>query len=369
MDQARQDSLLKYLKYLTDSRANYQKIGESVKYVAHFLEHVETVSRRGYMKYKLEFGCGIARHKPWLDCILDYLTFMGVGYNRKKRTVKALEKRSVISERNLQKVSAFADWLRSDFDYSKSTMDSYVTAMRLFFEYADSFTGENAKRYLKTMEEQGKKPNTICLRISAFEKFAVWSKNPISLKRPKKMKRLSLENVPTEKEYNQLIDYLKNKSDRKYYLWIRILATTGARVHEFQKFTWEDILHGEVVLKGKGSKYRRFFFNKELQQEAKAYVKEKGCSGIVATNRHGNPISQNGIREALMDWGRHVGIDRKKMHCHAFRHFFAKMYLKKNKDVVQLADLLGHGSIDTTRIYLQKSYDEQQRDFNRNVTW
>ena len=48
------------------------------------------------------------------------------------------------------------------------------------------------------------------------------------------------------------------------------------------------------------------------------------------------------------------------MHAHAFRHFFAKMFLKKNKDVIQLADLLGHGSVDTTRIYLQKSYDEQK---------
>lgn len=71
----------------------------------------------------------------------------------------------------------------------------------------------------------------------------------------------------------------------------------------------------------------------------------------------------------LKVWGKHCGIDSKKMHAHAFRHFFAKMFLKKNKDVIQLADLLGHGSVDTTRIYLQKSYDEQKKDFNRNVTW
>ena len=71
----------------------------------------------------------------------------------------------------------------------------------------------------------------------------------------------------------------------------------------------------------------------------------------------------------LKAWGKHCGIDSKKMHAHAFRHFFAKMFLKKNKDVIQLADLLGHGSVDTTRIYLQKSYDEQKKDFNRNVTW
>ena len=369
MDQARQDSLFKYLKYLGDTHASNIKVGNSVKYVTHFLEHAESLSRKGYMKYKAGNGEGMARNYPWNDCILDYLSFVGVGYNRKKRAVKALEKHSVISERNQQKVNEFASWLSREFDFSKSTTDSYVTGVRLFFEYADQFTNENVKRYLKTMEEQGKKPSTICLRISGFEKYAEWTKTPIFIKRPKSKRHLSLENVPTEKEYNRLLDFLKTKSDRKYYLWIRILATTGARVHEFQKLTWEGIIHGEVVLKGKGNKYRRFFFQKELQQEAKDYVKETGKSGIVATSRYGGVTTQRGIDTMLKDWGRHAGIDRKKMHCHAFRHFFAKMYLKKNKDVVQLADLLGHGSIDTTRIYLQKSYDEQQRDFNRNVTW
>lgn len=369
MDQARQDSLFKYLKYLGESHATSIKIGNSVKYVAHFLEHTESLSRKGYMKYKSDNGEGMSRNYPWNDCILDYLSFIGVGYNRKKRTVKALEKRSAISERNQQKVNEFASWLSREFDFSKGTMDSYVTGVRLFFEYADRFSNENVKRYLKTMEEHGKKPSTICLRISCFEKYAEWAKIPISIKRPKSKQRLSLENVPTEKEYNRLIEFLKTKPDRKYYLWVRILATTGARVHEFQKITWEDIVHGEVVLKGKGSKYRRFFFQGELQREVMDYVKETKKSGNVATNRHGGVITQRGIDALLKDWGEHVNIDRKKMHCHAFRHFFAKMYLKKNKDIIQLADLLGHGSIDTTRIYLQKSYDEQQRDFNRNVTW
>ena len=64
-----------------------------------------------------------------------------------------------------------------------------------------------------------------------------------------------------------------------------------------------------------------------------------------------------------------AGLPRQKLHAHAFRHFFAKMYLKKTKDVVALADLLGHGSVDITRIYLQKTQEEQKRDFNRFVSW
>lgn len=113
---------------------------------------------------------------------------------------------------------------------------------------------------------------------------------------------------------------------------------------------------------------RKVFFQKQLQREVKIYVAENNKTGLFAVGRYG-PITQRGLAQSMKVWGSHCGIDSKKMHPHAFRHFFAKMFLKKTKDVIQLADLLGHGSVDTTRIYLQKSYDEQQRDFNKNVTW
>ena len=179
---------------------------------------------------------------------------------------------------------------------------------------------------------------------------------------------MDVNNVPTVDEYDRLLNYLKTKTNLDYYFFIKVLGTTGARLSEFLQFTWEDIITGEVTLKGKGNKYRRFFFQKQLQKEVKAYVKENGKTGLFAVGRYG-PMTQRGLAQSMKVWGSHCGIDSKKMHPHAFRHFFAKMFLKKTKDVIQLADLLGHGSVDTTRIYLQKSYDEQQRDFNKNVTW
>jgi site-specific recombinase XerD len=71
----------------------------------------------------------------------------------------------------------------------------------------------------------------------------------------------------------------------------------------------------------------------------------------------------------LQTIGEKCGVAIEKMHPHAFRHFFAKMYLKKTKDVVALSEILGHGSVDITRIYLQKSYDEQKREIDRVVNW
>lgn len=84
-------------------------------------------------------------------------------------------------------------------------------------------------------------------------------KKPIELKRPRMKRKLDVNNVPTEEEYNRLLEYLKTKLNKDYYFFIKVLGTTGARLSEFQQFTWEDIVIGEVVLKGKGNKYRRFF--------------------------------------------------------------------------------------------------------------
>ena len=130
----------------------------------------------------------------------------------------------------------------------------------------------------------------------------------------------------------------------------------------------EDITSGEVTLKGKGNKYRRFFFQDQLRKEAKAYVKETGKTGILAMGKYGK-ISSRGLSSDMKAWGKSCGIPLEKMHPHAFRHFFAKMFLKKNHDIVLLADLLGHANMDTTRIYLQKSYEEQKACFTRSVSW
>ena len=80
-------------------------------------------------------------------------------------------------------------------------------------------------------------------------------------------------------------------------------------------------------------------------------------------------MTSRGLAGLIKDYGIKAGIEKQKLHPHAFRHFFAKMFLKKTNDVVFLADILGHSNLETTRLYLRKSYDEQQREIDRAVTW
>lgn len=368
MNNDRQKILTDYISYLYTTRRTYDTIGKYIKYVTDFLESAEDVNRRSYLAYKRENANIGARYPLMSEAICDLLHHLKIGYNRREQKIKTLERLDAISEKNRKLLNDFIVWLTDNNDYSPHTVDIYYTSLKQYFEYVNEINMENCKRFIRTLEEKSLSPQTIRLRITALEKFSKWLKKPIELKRPKMKRKLDVNNVPTEEEYNRLLDFLKTKSNKDYYFFVKVLGTTGARLSEFQQFTWEDIISGEVTLKGKGNKYRRFFFQKTIQQEAKVYAKEYGKTGIFAVGRFG-PITQRGFSQHLKAWGKHCGIDSKKMHAHAFRHFFAKMFLKRNKDVIQLADLLGHGSVDTTRIYLQKSYDEQKKDFNRNVTW
>lgn len=368
MDSCRQQILINYISYLYTTGKSYEYIGRYIKYVTGFLESADSITRRGYLTYKRENADMIARHPLMCEAICCLLSFLKIGFQRKEKSVKPLEKLSVISDKNRVLLNNFIVWLTDNNDYSPHTVDLYYTSLKKFFEYANEVNMDNCRRFIKMLEEEKFSPATISLRITAIERFSKWMKKPIELKRPKIKRKLDVNNVPTADEYNRLLDYLKTKTNLDYYFFVKVLGTTGARLSEFLQFTWEDIITGEVTLKGKGNKYRRFFFQKQLQAEVRTYAKEKGKTGLLAVGRFG-PMTSRGISQGLKDWGAHCGIDKKKMHPHAFRHFFAKMFLKRNKDVIQLADLLGHGSVNTTRIYLQKSYDEQKRDFNKNVTW
>lgn len=371
MDSARQQIFTNYISHLFGTGKSFDRIGREVCAVQKFLENATTVDRRGYRLYMQEYAIEISQNIEQKKAICEFMAYAGFGFNgrKKRKTYRPLEKLSVVSAQNQELINKFMSYLMNEEDYSQNTLSMYSFAVKKYFEYANTISAENYKRFVAMLEERGLSPKTIRLRITAIERLSEFVGKPIKLRRPKIQKCLNTENVPTIAEYNRLIDYLKNRKNRDHYFFIRILATTGARISEFLKITWEDILAGEVTMKGKGNKYRRLFFNKGLQEEVRQYVKATGKTGPVAVNRFGTTITSRGISELMKSWGEKCGIDRTKMHPHAFRHFFAKMFLKSNKDIVQLADLLGHGSVDTTRIYLQKSYEEQKREFNQHVTW
>lgn len=280
MNSDRQKILTDYISYLYTTGRTYDTVGKYIKYVTDFLERTEDVNRRGYLVYKRENADVMVRHSLMCSAICDLLSFLNIGYGRRDKTVKPLEKLDVISDKNKKQLNDFIIWLTDNNDYSSHTVYIYYTSMKKYFEYANEVNMDNCRRFIKSLEEEKLSPATIRLRITAIERFSKWLKKPIELKRPKIKRKLDVNNVPTEEEYNRLLEYLKAKTIRITISLLRFWEQR-ARLSEFQQFTWEDIISGEVVLKGKGNKYRRFFFQKTIQQEAKVYAKEYGKTGIL----------------------------------------------------------------------------------------
>ena len=137
---------------------------------------------------------------------------------------------------------------------------------------------ENCKRFIRTLEEKSLSPQTIRLRITALEKFSKWLKKPIELKRPKMKRKLDVNNVPTEEEYNRLLDSLKTKSNKDYSFYQSIGYNRCQFVRIPAVHVGRHYIRGGNT-RGKGNKYRRFFLQKQLQEEAKAYAKEHGKTG------------------------------------------------------------------------------------------
>lgn len=364
LDTERQGMLTKFIIGLSPA-SPYEYRGRCITAVTYFLLRTTSVSRRGYKDFCKVEADYLVSNKWAKDCICDFLNSLGIGYKRKPKIATEIKVNLNLERRDIRQkelINGFMCWLQSDHDYSINTLQVYSDSAKQYFSYFDDFTQENCRSFISALEQKGFKPQTIRIRITAMERLGEYLKKPIKIKRPRCQRTLNTENVPTEAEYDKLCEYLEIESP-KYHFLVKLMGTTGCRVSELKQFTFEMIQEGSTTLKGKGSKYRQFFFTKEVQQLA------SGKSGLVMMNRYGQPLSERGLAGQLKIYCEKCGIDKAKGHPHAFRHFFAKMYLKKTKDVIQLADLLGHGSVETTRIYLQKSLAEQKRDINRIVSW
>lgn len=155
-----------------------------------------------------------------------------------------------------------------------------------------------------------------------------------------------------------------------WYFVIRFMAATGARVSELTRIKVEHVKLGYLDLYSKGGKLRRIYFPASLRKEALSWFKETGLnSGFIFLNKHGSPLTSRWIANQLKFFAEKYGLDSNVIYPHSFRHRFAKSFLDRYNDVTMLADLMGHESIETTRIYLRKTSTEQQEIIDQVVDW
>lgn len=148
------------------------------------------------------------------------------------------------------------------------------------------------------------------------------------------------------------------------------MACTGARISKLRQLTFEAVERGHLDLIGKGEKLRRIYIPKALSSDALAWLRLcPSTSKYVFIGPNGNPMSARGISLGLKRCAKRYGINPDVVYPHSFRHRFAKNFIEKNPDIAFLADLMGHENIETTRIYLRRTADEQRAAVDAAIDW
>jgi site-specific recombinase XerD len=266
-------------------------------------------------------------------------------------------------------INSFIAFLRKN-NKSNNTIASYSFAARQFTNQFGEFSKKNLLLYKAFLIDRFK-PKTVNIRLLAMNAYATCIKKP-TLKVPliRIQQKPFLENVISDADYSYFKGKLNNPEERYWYFVIRFLAATGSRINELLQLKVEHINLGHIDIYSKGGKMRRIYIPQKLQREALSWLSSRSqTSGFIFINRSGERITARGIAAQLKKLSVKYKLNPAVVYPHSFRHRFAKNFLEKFNDISLLADLMGHESIETTRIYLRRTSTEQRSIVDKIVTW
>ena len=253
---------------------------------------------------------------------------------------------------------------------SENTISSYVKTLSMFNSMYEEISKKNLLGFKGYLLENYK-PKTVNLRIQGINKYLDFvKKEKLKLTPIKLQQKTFLENVISDADYRYFVNQLKKDNNWDWYFVVRYLAATGARISELIQLKVEHVQVGHYDIYSKGGKVRRIYIPKKLKEETLRYYDLKNInSGFLFLNKFGNRITTRGISIQLKKLAKRYGINPNVVYPHSFRHRFAKNFLEKYNDIALLADLMGHDSIETTRIYLRRTSSEQREIVDKVITW
>lgn len=248
----------------------------------------------------------------------------------------------------------------------ENTIKQYEGYLLEFVNWADvksknDITKEKLIDFKAYMQEKYK-VNTVNIKITVINSFLnfLGFNDEYKLDQLKQQQKATIENVLSLTDYERLLRIADRKSKIRTKLIMKTLAETGIRISELQYITVQAVKKGVAVFDSKGTVERKAFINKKLQKELLKYCKEKNIvTGMIFVSRNGNPLDEAYIYKEIQYVAGQARVNKKKAHPHSFRHLFAKNYIQvSTNNIVDLKNLLGHKSLSTTEIYLQKSEKE-----------
>lgn len=259
----------------------------------------------------------------------------------------------------------FREYLRRE-EKSKNTVEKYMRDTLAFTVWLDGaeVTKDTAVAFKQQLVEAGyavRSVNSILASLNSLFSFLGWTECKVKALKLQRQVYCPEEKELTKGEYERLCRTAQKKHNKRLNLILQTLCGTGIRVSELRFITVEAVKKGEATVSLKG-KTRTVFLVKDLQKKLLRYIAEQKIeSGAVFVTRTGKPMNRTNVWREMKALCKEANVNPDKVFPHNLRHLFARVFYGIEKDIAKLADILGHSSIDTTRIYIVSTGTEHRR--------
>lgn len=262
-------------------------------------------------------------------------------------------------------VAEFSAHLKQE-EKSQNTTEKYLRDVRMFAaHFRDTeITKEKVIAYKSKLLAEHyavRSVNSMLASLNSLFTFLGWSDCKVKSMKLQRQIYCPEEKELTKAEYLRLVNTAKRKGKERLNLILQAICGTGIRVSELEYITVEAAKSGKAVVALKG-KTRSVFLVKELQKKLLRYATEQNISsGTIFITRNGKPLSRTNIWREMKGLCQEAGVNPQKVFPHNLRHLFARVFYGIEKDIAKLVDILGHSSINTTRIYIISTGSEHRK--------
>ena len=265
-------------------------------------------------------------------------------------------------------INDFVIYLREE-EKSKATPEKYLRDVTAFLLWLDGEEADKSKvlSYKDYLIEKyaPASVNSVLSSLNSF--FDYCNRYELKVKTLKIQRRIFSDSKKelTKEEYRKLLVAAKSRENMKLYYLMQTICSTGIRVSELRFITLEALKEGKAEIKNKG-KLRVILLPAELCKILKKYSeRQKITSGPVFVTRNRKPLDRSTIWKMMKSLCEDAGVSPEKVFPHNLRHLFARTYYSLQKDIVRLADILGHSNVNTTRIYTMETGDIHLRNIQK----
>ena len=260
----------------------------------------------------------------------------------------------------------YVEYLCSE-ELSERTVKLYYRQAQLFIDFLQDrpITKNELLAYKAFLKQKLKKATSINLYIIAVNKFLKFiGMKECTIKLENIQRRQCCDNIMNVEEYRRLLHFAHKTGNIKYYCIMKTLALTGIRISELCGCTVEALQQGKFTIKSKG-KIRDIYLPDKLIVDLLNYCYYENIkTGVIFKGNRNTPITCTAVYKMLIRLADINGVPREKVHPHSFRHLFAVTYMQQYSNIFELADILGHSSVETTRIYTKTTVSEKRKKMN-----